>query len=381
MIKLHDVSSIDLINWDTKIGGTYVRDYFSLMIKNTPSSFVSNIQTEIRLLELESVVLPMTINNEEYENSYVCSPFTHYVSYAKEELWELKNPLAEKILLPFINLMGVWFKKCKINKVVIVNNWLLSTNLYYPLSTEEIKEITILLKKTFPEHLIMFRSLNNYLHKELIQAAQDVGYKTTFSRSVYLYKPNVMNQLTRKEKKDIKNDLRLLKNSGYTIVNNKSISDEEISTIFDLYNQLYIDKYSNKNPMFSHLYYKNGIEHDLFQFRALKQNNKIEAVLGYFVRNGVATAPIFGYNMTLDKKEGLYRLLSIIFLEECLEKNLILHASAGAGQFKRNRGAQQELEYSLIYYKHLPRKRRFIWNTLIFLLTRFLEPMAKKRKF
>ncbi len=201
MIRLHHASSIDLIEWNTKLGGTYVRDYFSLMIKNTPSSFVSNIQTEIRLLELENVVLPMTINNEEYENSYVCSPFTHYVSYAKEELWELKNPLAEKILLPIINLMGVWFKKNKINKVVIVNNWLLSTNLYYPLSKEEIKEITILLKKTFPEHLIMFRSLNNYLHKELIQAAQDVGYKTTFSRSVYLYKPDVMNQLTRKRKK------------------------------------------------------------------------------------------------------------------------------------------------------------------------------------
>ncbi len=130
--------------------------------------------------------------------------------------------------------------------------------------------------------------------------------------------------------------------------------------------------------MFSHLYYKNGIEYDLFQFRALKKNNKIEAVLGYFVRNGVATAPIFGYNMTLDKKEGLYRLLSIIFLQECLEKNLILHASAGAGQFKRNRGAQQELEYSLIYYEHLPRKRRFIWNTLIFFTYSLFRTYGKK---
>lgn len=381
MIKLHTLSSINSIKWENKLGGTYVRDYFSLMIKNTPSSFVSNIQTEIRLLELENVVLPITINNEEYENSYVCSPFTHYVSYAKEELWELKNPLVEKMLLPIINLMGFWFKKSKINKVVIVNNWLLSTNLYYPLSEDNIKEITILLKETFPEHLIMFRSLNNYLHKELIQSAQNVGYKTTFSRSVYLYKPDVMSQLTRKEKKDIKNDSRLLKNSGYTILDNKSISDEDISTIFDLYNQLYIDKYSNKNPMFSQLYYRNGIEHELFQFRALKKNNKIEAVLGYFVRNGVATAPIFGYNMSLDKSEGLYRLLSIIFLEECLEKNLILHASAGAGQFKRNRGAQQELEYSLIYYNHLTRKRRNVWEVLNFILSRFMEPMAKKYKF
>lgn len=166
-----------------------MRDSFLPLFQKGVTAFIENVNTQLFLLEIDDLILPVTLNNAEFENSYVCSPYTHYVSYALEELWELKKPWLEKLLTYPLHLMGSWLRRTNINKVIVVNNWMLSTNLYHYINERQIEQITNLFVEKFPEHTILFRSLNNELYPVTTEALSTVGYKKIMSRSIYLFDP------------------------------------------------------------------------------------------------------------------------------------------------------------------------------------------------
>ena len=93
------------------------------------------------------------------------------------------------------------------------------------------------------------------------------------------------------------------------------------------------------------------------------------------------TTPVFGYDTAVPQEIGLYRMLSAVLLRQSAEEGCLLHESAGAAQFKRNRGATAEIEYSAVYDRHLPFYRRMGWAMLSPLLNRVGVPIMKKHKF
>ncbi|PQZ48642.1 hypothetical protein CQZ94_27525 [Bacillus sp. MYb209] len=381
MIKLHNVHSLHSIDWDSKKDGAYVRDSFLPLFQKGVTAFIENVNTQLFLLEIDDLILPVTINNAEFENSYVCSPYTHYISYALEELWELKKPWLEKLLTYPIHLMGSWLRRTNINKVIVVNNWMLSTNLYHSINKQQIEQITNLFVEKFPEHTILFRSLNNELYPTITQALSTVGYNKIMSRSIYLFDPKHYKEMNRKKRKDLLNDKSLLEKSNYEIITNEGFTKEDILQISELYNQLYIEKYSVHNPMFTPAYLWNALQHHLFEIKAIKKGDTIDGVIAYFIRDGVMTTPILGYNTNSDQHQCLYRILSLLITMDSIEKDLICHRSAGAGEFKRNRGAKQQIEYSYMYHSHLPPNQQKVWKVLTWILNTCIEPMAKKHRF
>ncbi|MGL4818970.1 MAG: GNAT family N-acetyltransferase, partial [Bacilli bacterium] len=70
-------------------------------------------------------------------------------------------------------------------------------------------------------------------------------------------------------------------------------------------------------------------------------------VFGYFDRAGYRTTPIFGYDTTRNADElPIYRALTW-YLIQCSSET-ILHMSAGASEFKRCRGGEQQIEYHFV---------------------------------
>src|SRR5690606_7977406 len=131
--------------------------------------------TEIRFVHIHHThVFPVTINNTEWSNSYVCSPYTAYISYAKEEAkLKIKNTFLRFILNAFISTLSFYLKKTSINKVVHVNNFMLSTNPYPEWNGISLKELVSFLTKEFPKHAIIFRSLNDLQHQHLLKVCTD----------------------------------------------------------------------------------------------------------------------------------------------------------------------------------------------------------------
>ncbi|WP_226665499.1 hypothetical protein [Metabacillus litoralis] len=377
MIKIYDKNSLNEINWVGKKDGQLIKNYFEPLMKQGIQNFIENVEADLFLIEVDDLILPLSVNETQFQNSYVASPYTHYISYAKEELWDLKNKQLEACLSIAIDGLGWLLKRSNINKVVVVNNWFLSTNLLETtLSYDQLKKITDFLVKRFEQHTILFRSINMSLHKQLIENLNHIGYKKVMSRSIYLFEQNKL--LSVKQRKILAQDEKLILNKGYEV---KDAKEEDIETIQHLYTLLYIKKYSANNPKFTMEYYRNALRKQLLTFKLLYNNEKLLGVVGMLIRNNVLTTPILGYETTRKKSEGLYRVLSFIITKQIIENKYIGNRSAGAGEFKRNRGSIQEIEYTYFYQNHLTFYHKWSWGMVKLIMDKIVEPLAKKKEF
>jgi hypothetical protein len=180
----------------------------------------------------------------------------------------------------------------------------------------------------------------------------------------------------------VKRDFTLLESNGYEVIPHQKLSAADLPRLVQLYRALYLEKYSFYNPQFGERFFELAWKEKLLHFHALRHSatGRIDAVLGYFCRNGIMTTPVFGYDTSLPQKTGLYRMLSAVLLDIAKENGHLLHESSGAAEFKRNRGAVSEIEYSGVYDAHLPAYRRAGWSLLQHILNRYGVPLMKKFK-
>ncbi len=378
-IELYDATSIRHLSFPDTPDGQYAKDFLVPFIMQKPSYYIQNIDTELLVLKVDEIVLPICINDKEYTNSYVCSPYTHYISYAKRELEFFNNKMIRNSLSLLLSGLSPIFKLSKINKTIHVNNWFVSTNLYPDLTSEQLQAMVEFLQKRYPKHTILFRSLNQTHQGDLYQSFVQQQFKLVGSRQVYIMDP-VKHPIKAKARWLLKRDEKLLKKHEYEIVEADNISKKDIPRILELYNGLYLDKYSTHNPQFTEEFIELALEKKILYLNAIKKDGRIDAVLGYFCRNGVMTTPLFGYDLSVPIENGLYRLLSVRLYHLSLENSHSLNESSGAAQFKRNRGAVGEIEYTAVYDAHLPVYRRWIWSVLKSIINRIGIPIMQKYK-
>jgi hypothetical protein len=376
-VKLYNSSDIATLEWPESESAAYKKRYLLPLVMEGASSYIANASCDVRVITVGDLALSVTICDMNYSDTYTCSTYTHYVSYAIDELWELNNSLLEMLGEKALRLLGGVTKRLKINKCVFVNNWLISTNLYGKITESRFLELTAFLTRTYPDHAIVFRSLNGELCSPHMNALSKLGYRHVFARQVYLLNAeNIKGHAAKITRKD----RTLLAESGFELLNNAKLLPDDAARILELYNMLYLEKYSAHNPAFTVDFIRRAIDEHLLEVRALRSGDSIVAVLGYFVLDGTMTAPLFGYDTSLPKKTGLYRMLTVLLLDESLEKGLCLHRSSGAAEFKRCRGARAEAEYSAVYTKHLGIGRKLGWRLIELVANKIALPLIRRYK-
>ncbi|NIK75187.1 hypothetical protein FHS15_000285 [Paenibacillus castaneae] len=348
-----------------------------LMQDGTENHF-RNVRTSFYLLQAGRQLLPMTVNDTEYTNSYVCSPYSTYISYAEEELYLFNMKLVRGVLRAIISSIAPLLKAARINRNIHLNNWLLSTNLYDGREGEQLPQLTSRLVEGFPDHALIFRSLNEVTNGTFMKELLEQGYVMVPSRQVYFF--DGRNPLYLK-KQNSSWDQKLLLRSSYSRISHADINQNDYKRIEELYKLLYIDKYSALNPQFTEAYIRNAHEHKLLHMMGLRDSDGIlQGVVGCFIRGDVITVPLVGYNTSLPQEIGLYRMLMAMVLKEAAEREQLLHLSSGAAHFKRIRGAAPAIEYSAVYVKHLPLGRRWAWTILGAILNKIGVPLMRKYK-
>jgi hypothetical protein len=328
------------------------------------------------IAKVDDILIPITISDFHIQNTYTCSPYSHYISYGGfEEVKHLNNPPVEVLIKLIMHPAAWFFRQTDLDKVVYVNNYLLSTNLYPSINADQLEALSEALPKWFPDRVIIFRSVDTRKNPHVYEALQKNNYEMVLSRQVWYIDP-VEASHTRQYKEDV----RVLRKHGYEIVDGKTLTDDELARALHLYNLLYLEKYSYYNPQFTLEFMKLARDQGILHLRALKRDGQINAVMGFFIRNGVMTQPLFGYDTGLPQEEGLYRLLTLITLQEGIKRNLLVHASGGVGKFKKVRGGKSVIEYNAVYYKHLPTKRWRPWQ-LIKAISKYAIPYFQKNDF
>jgi hypothetical protein len=134
----------------------------------------------------------------------------------------------------------------------------------------------------------------------LVDILKEKDYEMVLSRQVWY-----MDAEEASHTRQYKEDVRVLRKHGYEIVDGKVLSDEELARSLDLYNMLYLKKYSYYNPQFTFEFMKLARDNEILHLRALRRDGQINAVMGFFIRNGAMTQPLFGYDTSLPQEEGL----------------------------------------------------------------------------
>ncbi|MEK7434299.1 MAG: hypothetical protein AABZ74_14300 [Cyanobacteriota bacterium] len=378
-IEIYDKNNIDDLKIVDKYDNLVIKQYSLPLIKNGLLNHLDNIDAEMQLLCVEENVFPIVISNlkPKVKNSYVCSATTHYLDYAKDEInMELAD---QKMLKTFsgyaIDFFKFFFEKMDFEKTVFVNNLLLSTNLYPDLDLNVLEKTLAFLIKKFPDYPIMFKSVNKEFNTNIMNKLESLDCVRIFSRQVYVLDPKLEEY---KQKNNYYNDLRLTKKTKYIWEEIKSPENIDLTRIKDLYRFLYIDKYSQMNPQFNEKFFLETIGNPMFTYKLLKKDNVICGVLGYFNRNNTITAPIVGYDTSIDQKDGLYRLIIFEMMQDSIKNNWILNMSSGVSKYKMMRGAVGTTEYNMVYYKHLKKTQQIPWFIFEKLTKNVIEVVAKK---
>jgi hypothetical protein len=324
---------------------------------NTQSArHVRGLSTQVDIVGRGDAVLPVTVNASEPGNTWVCSPHTTYVRYAREELGRFGHPLLTRPLQALCAMLGGWFWRARIDHAVALNNWLLSTNVYPRLDCRALRGWRDEALERWPDRALWFRSLNQRHTSDWLAALRDLGFELIPSRQVYLFEGV---QRHARRPRDLPRDFALLDARRGDV----SPADEWTAADFDraaqLYALLYLDKYSRLNPDYGADFLRAWHAARLLDLRGYRDaGGRLEAVVGTFALGDTVTAPIVGYDTTQPQERGLYRLLMAGVLDQVAASGARLNLSAGAAGFKRARGGRPALEYSAVYHAHLPPSRR-----------------------
>lgn len=357
-VRLYDEANIDTLPWPDTEDARWIGPFLEHLVKNGIHHYVDNIETKMMILTVNDLILPITVNEGEYSNSYVCSPYGHYILYGLEYIQTMQNRVLKGLLTPLLKALGKIFQSCSLNKVVTINNWPFSTNLYPPMSEDEIVAIKNEMQKRYPQHAILFRSIHEYNGSGIYQALQRCSFNLIATRKIFFI-PHENEEVF--ASRAFKSDLKLLRESNYTEVEETSREDSE--RIQTLYTKIYCDRHSDLNPQFNKRFISLVIDCHFPYMKVLQKDGRIDAVAGYFYRNGEMFAPFLGYDASMQSAK-LYRLTCTVLTLEAKKRNLAFNLSAGAAFYKTIRKAEGALEWLAVYHKHLPFFRRFPWLLL-----------------
>lgn len=344
---------------------------------------IRNVKTALSIWPVGEYDLPLTVNSAERErgNCYVVSPMSTYIDYALYEL-NLLHPYIAFPLRLLIQILDLLLQRSCLNRVVFVNNWLLSTNLY-PVqpSLNELELCTTRIQQHWPQHAIGFRSLNDFSNPDWLAALHALGYIAVPSRQVYLFDGRQGAYSSYLQQKNVKFDQKLLKKTHYRVIKGESLTIDMFARFEQLYNLLYLDKYCTLNPQFTAAWLYRGHTEGWLELSALlAPDGSIDGVVGWMRQFGMMTVPIVGYDTAKSQKDGLYRLLTVLCLQEAAHQRIVLNFSSGAAHFKRLRGAQAHIEYTMVCVRHLTFYQQVGWRVLSFLLRHIAVPIMKRFK-
>ncbi len=363
--QVYDAATLQEMDWPHTEDGLFCKKFIEPLIYHGVQRYIKNVKTSMAVVRIDDLVLPITINEGEYDNSFVCSPYGYYISYALMYLNLIQNRVGRALCKVFMKSLAKVLPATHINRVVCVNNWPFATNIYPAMTPEQIASITQVLQQRYPNHAIEFRSLNTAMNQDCWNALKNQGYSLIASRQIFF--TETQNPEIGKTR-IFKSDLKLLKESEYEILDHSQLCSADIPRMLALYGEVYLEKYSDLNPQPTADFLQNCLNHQLLELRAIRKNGCIDGVVGFYCRNGVMTCPFFGYDTKKPQNLGLYRIMCTVLMKEALSRKMLFHQSSGAAFYKTIRRAQNCIDYTAVYTKHLPLFRHIPWMALRFLM-------------
>ena len=349
--------------------------WFAPVLADGSDACAENLITRMAFLRHQGIEIPLTHNVADWDNCWICSPFTHFITYAIEEIRRATGPATGKLIGSMLGLWGRRLRGQDFNRVVMVNNALFSTCPWPRFARASAAPLVGALRERFPGHARIFRSLNHRECPDFIDGLAEHGLILLPSRQVWWYNPD---DPVVAGSRDFQADVRMLRRGDLEVVSGRTFVDADYHAAIRLYQQLYIDKYSAHNPRYTARWLKHLQESGILEMTALRApGGDMVGVEGRVETHGVMTSPLVGYDTSLPAKLGLYRRLAAIPLVAARTRGIPLNLSAGVGKFKSLRGGEPVMEFLAVDVHGLPAARQRPWKILAAFANHVLAPYAR----
>ncbi len=340
--------------------------------------FITNAHSHTKLLQWGEFVWPITLEDGRRGGTYVASPHSAYVLYARDEIEIVGLSGAAKWGARLaLGALDHWLQALAINRTIHIDNWMLSTNLHGDWEGSGLAKLRSALTEDYPEHLPVIRCVDSWSSPQLVKALREDGWLFLPARQIWVTDELAANW---KPRSHTKRDRRALRRSGLVVEDLEEMRGPDADRIAQLYAQLYLERYSPLNPAYTPAFVKLAFDAGVLRWRVARgADGVIMASAGMRVAGDIVTVPMLGYDTKRPQGEALYRIASYLSSEWAMERGYRHHGSAGAGEFKRNRGARGVIERMAVHTGHLPLGRRLGIKVFAKTLERTMVPALKKQ--
>ncbi|WP_137929764.1 GNAT family N-acetyltransferase [Mesorhizobium comanense] len=323
-----------------------------------PRDLIANLSVRVETVEIAGRAFPLTLNDaRDAPNCYICCPSSAYIDYAIDETRNFaSSPFLQKVIRALIGLCAPLVRASGLDHQAQFNNWLFSTNPVPLLDKALITEMRAALTARFADRAIVIRSLNAIADASTIAALRAQGFRMLAARQIYIFADrSAAPRMTR----DMKRDRARLRAPRLRLVGDADFTQADYVRCEELYAMLYLRKYTPLNPQYTARYIAETHRRGILRLAGLRdRSGQLVAVTGLFENGTTLTQPIVGYDTSLPVNDGLYRMMMAVAQDHATTHGLFFNMSAGAADFKRQRGAVPTVEYNACYVGHLPLRRR-----------------------
>lgn len=310
------------------------------------SRLVRNAEATLLELQHPEVTLPVIVPDlhpklDRSMRSWVACMESGMFGYILDELSARGKPtLIRSAIMKSYSLTGAcgpW------RRAVQVGNLPFSTTMRTPVTNRVLWEILPALREAMPDRPFAVR--NVYAHRQELRLPEDATLIP--ARPIYRYD---YSQGDLPNSSNFKRDLKLLAKSGLIEIGDHQFDEGRIREGLNLYQQLYRDKHSLRNPDYTLEMITLARDRGWLSLRGLvyPTDARLVSFSGVHEIEGTISAPLIGYDLSVPRKAGLYRQNLAQLAKEAIERRIIDDSSSGAGDFKRGRGLLPELEYLVI---------------------------------
>jgi hypothetical protein len=344
---------------------------------NGSRTYISNLTTRLLALQLGDEILPVTVNEAEYGEAFTCVPHSAYALYSKAELGMVDTGAARPFLAAAANAAGIVLRAASVNKVVNVNNWMMSTNLHGRWSGASVPDLRECLVERFPDHFIAVRSLTDWADADLIRQMRAGGWRLIPSRQVFVMDDPGAEWGARS---NCRRDLKRIELLDDHIADLEVLLEGDAERISELYQDLYIGKYTALNPAFTPDFIRLTHETGILRYRGARDPRGALSAVAAALDDGEVLCPqLVAYDRSRPRSDGLYRTAMALSVLMACEAGMRLNWSAGAGNFKLTRGGRPVVEYTAFFDRHLSTPRRLALAALDRAVRLFVAPFVQAR--